>query len=151
MRTELVKSIAITDSSLGEEEIEEKLDKGNLSALPTSILQDTSGMVEHTTSANKKKKLGLKIFSSKNTKEEDPAEAAKQLELLEKRREDMMRLEQEIVEIHTVFMDLATIVNQKWEELNRIEDHLNALVTNMEQTKNKMEEADAEQNLRKKR
>ena len=36
-----------------------------------------------------------------------------------------MRLEQEIVEIHTVFMDLATIVNQKWEELNRIEDHLN--------------------------
>ena len=25
-------------------------------------------MVEHTTSANKKKKLGLKIFSSKNTK-----------------------------------------------------------------------------------
>ena len=39
MRTELVKSIAITDSSLGEEEIEEKLEQGNLSALPTSILQ----------------------------------------------------------------------------------------------------------------
>ena len=42
----------------------------------------------------------------------------------------MMRLEQEIVEIHTVFMDLATIVNQKWEELNRIEDHLNGAFDN---------------------
>ena len=41
-----------------------------------------------------------------------------------------MRLEQEIVEIHTVFMDLATIVNQKWEELNRIEDHLNGAFDN---------------------
>ena len=39
MKTELVKSIAITDSSLGEEEIEQKLEQGDLTALPTSILQ----------------------------------------------------------------------------------------------------------------
>ena len=39
MKTELIKSIAITDSSLGEEEIELKLEQGDLTALPTSILQ----------------------------------------------------------------------------------------------------------------
>lgn len=39
MKTELIKSIAITDSSLGEEEIEQKLEQGDLTALPTSILQ----------------------------------------------------------------------------------------------------------------
>ena len=39
MKTELIKSIAITDSSLGEDEIEEKLGQGDLTALPTSILQ----------------------------------------------------------------------------------------------------------------
>ena len=39
MKRELIKSIAITDSSLGEEEIEEKLEQGDLTALPTSILQ----------------------------------------------------------------------------------------------------------------
>ena len=39
MKSELIKSIAITDSSLGEEEIEEKLEQGDLTALPTSILQ----------------------------------------------------------------------------------------------------------------
>ena len=39
MKKELIKSIAITDSSLGEEEIEEKLEQGDLTAFPTSILQ----------------------------------------------------------------------------------------------------------------
>ena len=39
IKRELIKSIAITDSSLGEEEIEEKLEQGDLTALPTSILQ----------------------------------------------------------------------------------------------------------------
>ena len=39
MKRELIKSIDITDSSLGEEEIEEKLEQGDLTALPTSILQ----------------------------------------------------------------------------------------------------------------
>jgi len=43
MKTELIKSIAITDSSLGEEEIEQKLEQGDLTALPTSILQETQG------------------------------------------------------------------------------------------------------------
>ena len=36
-----------------------------------------------------------------------------------------MRLEEEIAEIHAVFMDLATMVNQKGDELNRMEDHVN--------------------------
>ena len=39
MKAELIKSIAITDSSLGEEEIEQKLEQGDLTALPNSILQ----------------------------------------------------------------------------------------------------------------
>ena len=43
MKTELIKSIAITDSSLGEEEIEEKLEQGDLTAFPTSILQVSWG------------------------------------------------------------------------------------------------------------
>ena len=37
----------------------------------------------------------------------------------------MLRLEQEITEIHTVLMDLATMVSQKGDELNRMEDHVN--------------------------
>ena len=36
-----------------------------------------------------------------------------------------MRLEQEIIEIHAVFMDLATMVSQKGDQLNRMEDHVN--------------------------
>ena len=43
MKRELIKSIAITDSSLDEEEIEEKLEQGDLTALPTSILQVCCG------------------------------------------------------------------------------------------------------------
>ena len=43
MKRELIKSIAITDSRLGEEEIEEKLELGDLTALPTSILQVCCG------------------------------------------------------------------------------------------------------------
>ena len=41
------------------------------------------------------------------------------------RHEDMVRLEQEITEIHAVFMDLATMVSQKGDQLNRMEDHVN--------------------------
>ena len=37
----------------------------------------------------------------------------------------MMRMEQEITEIHGVFMDLATLVSLKGDELNRMEDHVN--------------------------
>ena len=37
----------------------------------------------------------------------------------------MVRLEQEITEIHAVFMDLAIMVSQKGDELNRMEDHVN--------------------------
>ena len=36
-----------------------------------------------------------------------------------------MRMEQEIIEIHGVFMDLATLVSLKGDELNRMEDHVN--------------------------
>ena len=36
-----------------------------------------------------------------------------------------MRMEQEILEIHGVFMDLATLVSLKGDELNRMEDHVN--------------------------
>ena len=43
IKRELIKSIAVTDSSLGEEEIEEKLEQGDLSAFPTSILQVPCG------------------------------------------------------------------------------------------------------------
>ena len=41
----------------------------------------------------------------------------------------MVRLEQEITEIHAVFMDLATMVSQNGEELNRMEDHVNGAIT----------------------
>ena len=37
----------------------------------------------------------------------------------------MLRMEQEILEIHGVFMDLATLVSLKGDELNRMEDHVN--------------------------
>merc|ERR1719458_1466376 len=150
MKRELIKSIAITDSSLDEEEIEEKLEQGDLTALPTSILQETSGMVELVSNGNKKKKFGLKIFS-KSGKVEDPAVAAKQHESLEKRHEDMVRLEQEITAIHAVFMDLATMVSARGDELNRMEDHVNALVIKTEKTTEKIKEVEAEQNLRKKK
>ena len=39
MKTELIKSILITDGKLCEEEIEAKLEEGDLTALPNSILQ----------------------------------------------------------------------------------------------------------------
>ena len=43
MKTELIKSILITDGKLCEEEIEAKLEEGDLTALPNSILQVRSG------------------------------------------------------------------------------------------------------------
>jgi len=107
-------------------------------------------MVELTSNEHKKKKFGLKIFASKSGKE-DPAVAAKQLELLEKRHEDMVRLEQEITEIQAVFMDLATLVSNKGDQLNRMEDHVNALVIRMVHTKEKIKEVDANPSLQKKR
>ena len=39
MKSELIKSILITDGKLCEEEIEAKLEEGDLTALPNSILQ----------------------------------------------------------------------------------------------------------------
>ena len=84
MKTELIKSILITDGKLCEEEIEAKLEEGDLTALPNSILQvrsgherapgdydqfqETSGFVEEMPSECKKKKFGLKMFSSKSEK-----------------------------------------------------------------------------------
>ena len=44
------------------------------------------------------------------------------------RHEDMVRLEQEITEIHAVFMDLATMVSAKGDDLNRMEDHVNGAI-----------------------
>ena len=41
------------------------------------------------------------------------------------RHEDMVRLEQEITEIQAVFMELATVVSHKGDQLNRMEDHVN--------------------------
>jgi len=151
MKTELIKSILITDGKLCEEEIEAKLEEGDLTALPNSILQETSGFVEEMPSECKKKKFGLKMFSSKSEKGQDPAMAAKQLESLEKRHDDMMRMEQEILEIHGVFMDLATLVSLKGDELNRMEDHVNALIIRMDVTKEKIETVQAEKKVREKR
>ena len=47
------------------------------------------------------------------------------------RHEDMVRLEQEITEIHAVFMDLATMVSARGDELNRMEDHVNGAITSL--------------------
>ena len=47
------------------------------------------------------------------------------------RHEDMVRLEQEITEIHAVFMDLANMVSARGDELNRMEDHVNGAVTSL--------------------
>ena len=45
----------------------------------------------------------------------------------------MVRLEQEITEIHAVFMDLATMVSARGDELNRMEDHVNGAITSFSQ------------------
>ena len=45
------------------------------------------------------------------------------------RHEDMVRLEQEITDIHAVFMDLANMVSARGDELNRMEDHVNGAIT----------------------
>ena len=42
-----------------------------------------------------------------------------------------MRLEQEITAIHAVFMDLATMVSARGDELNRMEDHVNGAITSL--------------------
>jgi len=47
--------------------------------------------------------------------------------------------------------DLANMVSARGDELNRMEDHVNALVIKTEKTTEKMKEVEAEQNLRKKK
>merc|ERR1719458_1573904 len=55
------------------------------------------------------------------------------------------------MEIHAVFMDLATMVSARGDELNRMEDHVNALIIKTEKTAEKIEEVEVKRKKRRKK
>ena len=64
-------------------------------------------------------------LNSKQSKQET-AQAKEQLARVENRHKDIKRLEEGITEIHSMFMDLAVLVEQQGEMVSRIEDHINS-------------------------
>ena len=65
---------------------------------------------------------GEGVFSASIMQE--TAQAKEQLARVENRHKDIKKLEEGITEIHSMFMDLAILVEQQGEMVTRIEDHI---------------------------
>ena len=65
---------------------------------------------------------GEGVFSASTMQE--TAQAEEQLARVENRYKDIKKLEEGITEIHSMFMDLAILVEQQGEMVTRIEDHI---------------------------
>jgi len=98
----LVKNIKIAgDNSLTDENIEEKIDSGDISAFSGPILQ-----------------------ANENAK--------KDLERIENRHAEILKLEKSIVEIHDMFMDLHNWVTMQGELVDRIDHNIGRAVDDIE-------------------
>lgn len=111
VKKELAKTVRITNNTLSQEEIEEKIDKGDVTVFSSSIIQET-------------------------------AAAKDQLVALENRHQEMLKLERGIVEIHSMFMDLANLVEMQGEMVNRIEDHIMAASADVERGRDDLGKAE---------
>jgi len=110
VKKELAKTVKITNFQLTQEEIEEKIDAGDVTVF-SSIIKET-------------------------------AQAKEQLVALENRHADMVRLEVGITEIASMFADLAMLVEQQGEMLNRIEDHVNTASIDVERGRENLGKAE---------
>jgi len=111
VKKELAKTVRITNNTLSQEEIEEKIDKGDVTVFSSSIIQET-------------------------------AAAKDQLVALENRHQEMLKLERGIVEIHSMFVDLANLVEMQGEMVNRIEDHIMAASADVERGRDDLGKAE---------
>jgi len=63
---------------------------------------------------------------------QETAAAKDQLVHIENRHQEIIKLEAGIVEIHSMFIDLSNMVAMQGEMVDRIEDHINAAVIDVE-------------------
>jgi len=62
----------------------------------------------------------------------ETAIAKDQLMAVESRHQEMLKLEASIIEVHEMFMDLSNMVSMQGEQIDRIEDHINSAVIDVE-------------------
>ena len=82
---------------------------------------------------------GEGVFSTSIMQE--TAQAKEQLARVENRHKDIKKLEEGITEIHSMFMDLAILVEQQGEIVTRIEDHIMTASMDVENASKKLEDA----------
>jgi len=83
---------------------------------------------------------GEGVFSASIMQE--TAQAKEQLARVENRHKDIKRLEEGITEIHSMFMDLAMLVEQQGEMVTRIEDHINTAGIDVEKGRENLSKAE---------
>jgi len=111
VKKELARNIKITNNNLSQDEIEEKIDKGDISIFSSGIIQETQA-------------------------------AKDQLVAIENRHQEILKLEAGIVEIHSMFIDLSNLVSMQGEMVDRIEDHINSAVIDVEKGREELAEAE---------
>ena len=82
---------------------------------------------------------GEGVFSASTMQE--TAQAEEQLARVENRYKDIKKLEEGITEIHSMFMDLAILVEQQGEMVTRIEDHIMTAGMDVENASKKLDDA----------
>ena len=82
---------------------------------------------------------GEGVFSASIMQE--TAQAKEQLARVENRYKDIKKLEEGITEIHSMFMDLAILVEQQGEMVTRIEDHIMTAGMDVENASKKLDDA----------
>merc|ERR1719350_491157 len=83
---------------------------------------------------------GEGVFSASIMQE--TAQAKEQLARVENRHKDIKKLEEGITEIHSMFMDLAMLVEQQGEMVTRIEDHINTAGIDVEKGRENLSKAE---------
>jgi len=83
---------------------------------------------------------GEGVFSASIMQE--TAQAKEQLARVENRHKDIKKLEEGITEIHSMFMDLAMLVEQQGEMVSRIEDHINTASMDVEKGRENLGKAE---------
>ena len=111
----------------------EKLKEDLVKCLKVSNNQLTEEEIEEKIDA------GEGVFSASIMQE--TAQAKEQLARVENRHKDIKKLEKGITEIHSMFMDLAILVEQQGEMVTRIEDHIMTASMDVENASKKLEDA----------
>lgn len=108
----LLRNIQITDpnSNISTEELEAKLDAGDMTVL-SSIIKDTD-------------------------------QAKDELQQIETRHKEMVRLEKGIAEVHEMFLDLSRMVELQGEQVDRIDLTIGQAVDHVEQGRDHLRQAE---------